>query len=110
MLAHRFRDIGLDPQPTFEQRRIGDARLAKAGQGADFGTLPFSGPPSQDRRKAGEPRRRAAVRAPSTCQVGLAGCRQWQGALGIYDQPMLQISAQTRNVWVLEALCSAAVR
>ena len=48
--------------------------------------------------------------APSTCQVGLAGCRQGQGALGIYDQPMLQISAQTRNVWVLEALCSAAVR
>ena len=48
-------------------------------------------------------------RAPSTCQVGLAGCRRWQCALGIYDQPMLQISAQTWNVWVLEALCSAAV-
>jgi hypothetical protein len=48
--------------------------------------------------------------APSTCQVGLAGCRRRQGALGIYDQPMLQISAQTWNVWVLEALCSAAVR
>jgi hypothetical protein len=24
-------------------------------------------------------------------------------------QPMLQMSVQTRNVWVLEALCSAAV-
>jgi hypothetical protein len=43
----------LTTQPTFEQRRIGDARLAKAGQGADFGTVPFSGPPRQDRRKAG---------------------------------------------------------
>jgi uncharacterized membrane protein len=46
---------------------------------------------------------------PSTCQVGLAGCRRWRCALGIYDQPMLQISAQTWNVWVLEARCSAAV-
>ncbi len=36
--------------------------------------------------------------APSTCQVALAGCRRRQGALGIYDQPMLQISAQTWNV------------
>jgi hypothetical protein len=47
--------------------------------------------------------------APSTCQVGFAGCRRWQCALGIYDQAMLQISAQTWSVWVLEALCSAAV-
>ena len=46
--------------------------------------------------------RRAASRSkvPSTCQAGLAGCRRWQCALGIYDQPMLQISAQTWNVWV----------
>jgi hypothetical protein len=27
----------------------------------------------------------------------------------IYCQPMPQISAQTWNVWLLEALCSAAV-
>ena len=47
--------------------------------------------------------------APSTCQVGLAGFRRWQCALGIYDQPMLQISAQTWNVWVLEARSSEAV-
>ena len=32
-----------------------------------------------------------------------------QSDLGIYCQPMLQISAQTWNVWVLQALCSAAV-
>ena len=25
---------------------------------------------------------------PSTCQVGVAGCRRWQCALGIYDQAM----------------------
>jgi hypothetical protein len=49
------------------------------------------------------------ARAPSTCQVRLAGYRRWQCALGIYDQPMRQISPQTWNVWVLEALCSAAV-
>jgi hypothetical protein len=30
-------------------------------------------------------------------------------ALEIYWQPVLQISAQTWNVWALEALCSAAV-
>jgi MFS family permease len=29
--------------------------------------------------------------------------------IGVYCQPMQQISAQTRNFWALEALCSAAV-
>jgi hypothetical protein len=29
--------------------------------------------------------------------------------IGVYCQPTLQISAQTRNFWVLEALCWAAV-
>ena len=33
----------------------------------------------------------------------------WTVGIGVYCQPMLQISAQTRNFWVLEALCSAAV-
>jgi hypothetical protein len=28
---------------------------------------------------------------------------------GVYCKPVLQISAQTWNVWILEALCSAAV-
>jgi CDP-glucose 4,6-dehydratase len=47
--------------------------------------------------------------APSTCQVGLVGCRRLAVGIGIYCQPILQISAQTWNFWVLEALCSAAV-
>src|SRR5205814_10612287 len=47
--------------------------------------------------------------APSTCQVGLVGCRRLAVGIGVYRQPMQQISAQTRNFWVLEALCSAAV-
>jgi hypothetical protein len=34
-------------------------------------------------------------RAPSTCQVGLAGCRPLAVGIGVYCQPMLQISAQT---------------
>ena len=29
--------------------------------------------------------------------------------IGVYCQPVLQISAQTWNFWVLEALCSVAV-
>ena len=33
----------------------------------------------------------------------------WQLTLEIYWQRVPQISAQTWNVWVLEALCSAAV-
>src|SRR5215469_16623776 len=48
-------------------------------------------------------------RAPSTCQVVLAGCRRLAVSIEVYCQPMLQISAQTRNFWVLKALCSAAV-
>jgi hypothetical protein len=48
-------------------------------------------------------------RAPSTYQVGLTGCRRLAVGIGVYCQPMLQISAQTRNFCVLEALCSAAV-
>ena len=47
--------------------------------------------------------------APSTCQVGLAGCRRLAVGMEVYCQPVLQISAQTWNVWALEALCSAAV-
>src|SRR5271163_1177621 len=39
-------------QPIFQQRRIGDGRLSKSGQGADFGTMPFGSPPRQARRKA----------------------------------------------------------
>jgi hypothetical protein len=52
---------------------------------------------------------RASERAASTCQVGLVGCRRLAVGIGVYCQPMLQISAQTWNFWVLEALCSAAV-
>jgi hypothetical protein len=44
--------------------------------------------------------RRYANLGEATCQAGLAGCKRWQCALGIYDQLMLQISAQTWNVWV----------
>jgi hypothetical protein len=47
--------------------------------------------------------------APSTCQVGLVGCGRLAVGIGGYCQPILQISAQTWNFWVLEALCSAAV-
>jgi hypothetical protein len=39
----------------------------------------------------------------------VSGCRRLAVGIGVYCQPMLQISAQTRNFWVLEALCSAAV-
>ena len=53
LIRNRPDGCHLITQPSFEQRRIGDGRLPKAGQGADFGTVPFSGPPRQDRRKAG---------------------------------------------------------
>src|SRR5215813_2813843 len=39
----------------------------------------------------------------------ILGCRRVAVGIGVYCQPILQISAQTRNFWVLEALCSAAV-
>jgi hypothetical protein len=52
---------------------------------------------------------RKGAEAPSTCQVGLAGRRPLAVGIGVYCQPILQISAQTRNFWVLKALCSAAV-
>src|SRR5215831_16759943 len=47
--------------------------------------------------------------APSTCQVGLAGCRRLAVGIRVYCQLALQISAQIWNFWVLEALCAAAV-
>jgi methionyl-tRNA formyltransferase len=48
-------------------------------------------------------------RAPSTCQVGSVGWRRLAVGIGVYCQPMLQISAHTWNFCVLEALCWAAV-
>src|SRR4029077_4499994 len=33
--------------------------------------------------------------APSTCRVGLLGCRRVAVGIGVYCQPILQISAQT---------------
>src|SRR5262249_21628254 len=47
--------------------------------------------------------------APSTCRVGLVGCRRRAVGIAGYCRPTLQISFQTWNVWVLEALCSTAV-
>jgi len=38
-----------------------------------------------------------------------AGCNRLAVDIGVYWQPVLQTSAQTWNVWVREALCSAAV-
>jgi len=55
------------------------------------------------------PKREVWEGAPSTCQVALAGRRRLAVSIGVYCQPTLQISAQTRNLWVLEVLCSAAV-
>jgi len=52
LIRNRTDSRHLISQPIFEQRRIGDARLSKASQGADFGTMPFGGPPRQARRKA----------------------------------------------------------
>src|SRR5215472_8484450 len=48
-------------------------------------------------------------RAPSTCPFRPAGCKRLAVGMGIYWQPVRQISAQTWNVWVREALYSAAV-
>jgi hypothetical protein len=69
------------------------------------------------RQRAQATERAAAVRAlrnverqaPSTCRVGSAIFR-WTGRCPKDPcYPMLQISAQMWNLWVLEALCSAAV-
>ena len=44
---------------------------------------------------AGERGEIAKQGAPSTCRVGLLGCRRVAVGIGVYCQPMLQISAQT---------------
>ena len=38
----------------------------------------------------------------------VSGCRRLGLRIEVYCQPMLQISSQTRNVWVLEARCCSA--
>jgi enolase len=52
LIRNRTDSRHLISQPIFEPPRIGDARLPKASQGADFGTMPFGGPPREARRKA----------------------------------------------------------
>ena len=52
LIRNRAYSCHLTAQPIFEPRRIGNARLAKARQSADFGTVSFGGPPRQARREA----------------------------------------------------------
>ena len=47
--------------------------------------------------------------APSTCRVGSAQIEVAEKRLGASRYPMPQISAQMWNLWLLEALSSAAV-
>jgi ATPase subunit of ABC transporter with duplicated ATPase domains len=47
--------------------------------------------------------------APSTCHGRVSRMQLIGFGHEVYCQPMLQISSQTWNVWVLEALCCSAV-
>ena len=51
----------------------------------------------------------ASSGAPSTCHGRVSRMQLIGIGHEVYCQPMLQISSQTWNVWVLEALCCSAV-
>jgi hypothetical protein len=70
----------------------------------------------EDYRALGEALAEAEVEAENPVagyrqlvRSGYSGCRRLAVGIGVYCQPMPQISAQTWNIWFLEALCSAAV-
>jgi hypothetical protein len=52
----------------------------------------------------------AVPAVPSTCRIESAKFALPARGIRNYCQPTLQISAQISSFWVLDALCSAAVR